>query len=90
MHRTNSLEELSFPIEVKPTWSEWSDWGECSQGCAGGERTRYRTCQNAKNQCQQQITCSGADKQIEPCNTGSCRESIDVDLEAAADLFIHL
>ncbi|CAF3386132.1 unnamed protein product [Rotaria sp. Silwood1] len=56
----------------KPTWSEWSPWENCSQACNGGERIRYRTCIKDTSHCQQQITCDGSDKQIEPCNTESC------------------
>jgi hypothetical protein len=90
IHETHSLKErFSLSIEVKPSWSEWSDWGECSERCAGGERTRYRTCQNTKNQCQRKITCDGPDTQIEPCNTGSCRKSIDLHLEETVDLPIY-
>jgi hypothetical protein len=59
-------------IEKKPMWSEWSPWGNCSGTCDGGERFRYRTCKNETNQCKQQVTCEGSDKQIQPCNTEKC------------------
>ncbi len=68
------LRRISVWIEKKPTWSEWSPWGNCSQTCDGGERIRYRTCQNDISKCQQQLTCQGSDKQIEPCNTEKCRK----------------
>lgn len=66
------LKEFFLGIETKPTWSEWGPWGDCSQSCNGGERTRYRTCQNTPSDCQKEVTCKGENKQIEPCNTGRC------------------
>ncbi len=53
---------------------EWSPWGHCSRTCDGGERIRYRICQNDTNKCKQELTCKGSNKQIEPCNTEKCRK----------------
>ncbi|CAF2056938.1 unnamed protein product, partial [Rotaria magnacalcarata] len=75
---TDQLEELQdcnpqcCPSNKKPTWSDWSPWGKCSQLCNGGERIRSRTCKNDVSQCKQGIICEGSDKQIEPCNTRQC------------------
>lgn len=31
-----------------PTWSEWSDWGDCSVSCDSGVEMRSRTCVNGQ------------------------------------------
>jgi hypothetical protein len=69
------FENIFVLIDIKPTWLEWSPWGNCSRTCDGGERIRYRTCKNDTSQCKQQLKCDGSDKQIQPCNTEKCRKS---------------
>ncbi|CAM4908393.1 unnamed protein product [Rotaria socialis] len=79
---TDQLEEIQdcnpqcCPSSETPTWSGWSPWSKCSQLCNGGERIRSRTCKNDASHCKQGIICEGSDKQIEPCNTGQCPETL--------------
>ena len=54
-------------------WSEWSEWSQCSESCAGGERSRNRTCTNPPPQ--NGGTCDGLLFEIEnaTCNSHACK-----------------
>ena len=55
----------------EPTWASWGHWSECSKSCAGGNRTRGRTC-NPDPMKNGGRTCKGDSEQNEICNTGPC------------------
>ena len=52
-------------------WGGWSNWGVCSQTCAGGHQTRTRsfatrpTCGGAR--------CQGSNTELQSCNNHCCR-----------------
>uniref|UniRef100_UPI00193A61B8 uncharacterized protein LOC120335429 n=1 Tax=Styela clava TaxID=7725 RepID=UPI00193A61B8 len=53
-----------------PTWSRWSDWTSCSVSCAGGLRSRTRTCTGADGP----EACNGEFREEEFCNGNRCPE----------------
>ncbi|CAK8674434.1 unnamed protein product [Clavelina lepadiformis] len=52
----------------KTGWSEWSKWGECSEGCVKGHQTRSRICQNPTGG----KPCEGQALETRECNIQSC------------------
>ncbi|RUS87810.1 hypothetical protein EGW08_004409 [Elysia chlorotica] len=54
---------------VDGVWAAWSSWGECSQTCASGTRTRDRNCTGPFYEGR---PCDGAFQEEESCNTHDC------------------
>ncbi|ROT80008.1 putative hemicentin-1 isoform X7, partial [Penaeus vannamei] len=54
-----------------PRWSSWSSWGSCTATCGGGQRRRFRTCDNP-GPSQGGRACTGPDTDSEACNTVKC------------------
>ncbi|GFS05101.1 SCO-spondin-like [Elysia marginata] len=54
---------------VDGVWTDWFPWGECSQTCAGGTRTRHRNCTGPLYEGR---PCDGASQEEESCNTHNC------------------
>uniref|UniRef100_H2ZIH2 ShKT domain-containing protein n=1 Tax=Ciona savignyi TaxID=51511 RepID=H2ZIH2_CIOSA len=52
-----------------PTWTRWSDWGECSLTCGGGTQTSTRTCNTFG---QAGATCVGRASRSQICNQQTC------------------
>uniref|UniRef100_H2ZIH1 Uncharacterized protein n=1 Tax=Ciona savignyi TaxID=51511 RepID=H2ZIH1_CIOSA len=52
-----------------PTWTRWSDWGECSLTCGGGTQTSTRTCNTFG---QAGATCVGRASRSQICNDVIC------------------
>ncbi|KAK7084982.1 Hemicentin-1 [Halocaridina rubra] len=52
-------------------WSSWSDWGSCTATCGGGQRRRFRSCDNPAPS-QDGRACMGSDTDTESCNTQKC------------------
>ena len=50
-----------------PTWSNWSEWGDCSASCDGGTQSRTRTCRS-----EQESDCVGSATDEQQCNRQSC------------------
>ena len=50
-------------------WSEWSQWGECSDTCNGGIQRRVRTCDGSD---EGMFVCVGNDVDIATCNNDKC------------------
>ncbi|XP_076821841.1 sushi, von Willebrand factor type A, EGF and pentraxin domain-containing protein 1-like isoform X2 [Clavelina lepadiformis] len=49
-------------------WSSWSLWSSCSEGCAEGQQTRTRRCQNPPGGAR----CEGKDFERKECNIQTC------------------
>ena len=54
-----------------PSWSEWSDFDQCSKPCETGHFYRSRTCNNGEIG---EIGCDGksSEKNADTCNTQQC------------------
>ncbi|XP_038613568.1 hemicentin-1 [Tachyglossus aculeatus] len=61
----------SDPCPIHGNWSPWSGWGTCSRTCNGGQKRRYRTCDNPRPASGGR-SCAGADTQIQRCHTDGC------------------
>ena len=56
---------------VHGNWAEWSDWGDCTVTCGGGQRRRFRTCTNPAPKHHGR-PCIGNSQMTETCNTDRC------------------
>ncbi|XP_062858960.1 A disintegrin and metalloproteinase with thrombospondin motifs 20-like [Trichomycterus rosablanca] len=77
---TNYCDERVKPSESKscdsgpcPLWN-YGIWGECSQSCGGGQRTRLVVCQRPNGQRLNEHNCDMLDKppDMERCNMQPC------------------
>ncbi|KAL5006387.1 hypothetical protein ScPMuIL_015193 [Solemya velum] len=65
----------SYSIQCMPNpdcvvdggWSDWSEWGDCSQSCGGGYKIAFRDCTSPEPKCGGD-QCSGACSKTIPCN----------------------
>ncbi|XP_030629632.1 A disintegrin and metalloproteinase with thrombospondin motifs 20 [Chanos chanos] len=80
---TNYCDERVKPNESKscnsgpcPLWN-YGIWGECTQTCGGGRRTRLVVCQRPNGQRLNEHSCDMLDKppDVEQCNTQPCPSS---------------
>ncbi|XP_063600047.1 hemicentin-1-like [Penaeus indicus] len=70
---SNTLEDYCN-LDMCPVnggWSSWSSWGSCTATCGGGQRRRFRTCDNP-GPSQGGRACTGPDTDSEACNTAKC------------------
>ncbi|XP_041966432.1 A disintegrin and metalloproteinase with thrombospondin motifs 20-like [Alosa sapidissima] len=81
---TNYCDERVKPDESKrcdsgpcPLWN-YGIWGECTQTCGGGRRTRLVVCQRPSGQRLNDHNCDVLDKppDVEPCNLQPCPGSV--------------
>ncbi|XP_046560773.1 adhesion G protein-coupled receptor B3-like isoform X2 [Haliotis rubra] len=56
-------------LSVDGVWNGWETWGDCSNICGGGMRSRTRTCQGPFFQG---APCLGEVSHTEECNTFEC------------------
>lgn len=66
---------ILFLISVHGNWAEWSDWGDCTVTCGGGQRRRFRTCTNPSPKHHGR-PCIGNSQVTETCNTDRCAGKI--------------
>jgi len=66
-HRASSL--FDQPAAT-PTWSQWSDWTECSTECGKGFKSRERKCYGSG--------CQGCDHDWEECGNEGCDDYVEV------------
>uniref|UniRef100_A0A3Q2CT39 Hemicentin-1 n=1 Tax=Cyprinodon variegatus TaxID=28743 RepID=A0A3Q2CT39_CYPVA len=59
------------PCPINGNWGQWSNWGSCSKTCNGGQRRRYRTCDNPRPAYGGRA-CPGADSEMQKCSTVDC------------------
>ncbi|XP_041484134.1 uncharacterized protein LOC121430795 isoform X2 [Lytechinus variegatus] len=59
------------PCPVDGAWSSYSDWGDCSVTCGGGNQTRTRTCSDPAP-AYGGANCTGEDIEVRVCGEGIC------------------
>eukprot|EP00440_Ansanella_granifera_P040941 gb/GFBE01044393.1/.p1 GENE.gb/GFBE01044393.1/~~gb/GFBE01044393.1/.p1 ORF type:complete len:1636 (+),score=289.78 gb/GFBE01044393.1/:1-4908(+) len=52
--------------------SQWSQWGNCSRMCGGGQQERSR---NVQKHAQGGLPCNGSMRMTRPCGEGVCQEA---------------
>ena len=60
-----------FFLLVDGSWSDWNNWGTCSQTCGNGTTSRTRTC-TKPTPVNGGRNCSGNDKEVRSCNDKPC------------------
>ncbi|XP_033122270.1 thrombospondin-2-like isoform X2 [Anneissia japonica] len=61
------------PCPINGSWSEWTDFGDCSLTCGGGSRVRTRTCSDpAPNYNGLICPIDDPTEESEICNTDTC------------------
>jgi hypothetical protein len=74
VHFGDNVNSIKFtcPIQaVNGSWSEWSNFTECSTSCGDGVQSRNRTCSNPPPQGNG-LNCSGEASDVQSCNLGIC------------------
>lgn len=66
-----SIIRKSLYLPVDGGYTTWTDWEKCSLTCGGGLQKRKRECTNPAPQFGGS-KCSGADAEIQDCNTQNC------------------
>lgn len=57
--------------EGECSFTEWSEWGECSGTCGPGQRARVRGLSSIEDTADF-LNCTGNLTQIDSCNLGAC------------------
>jgi len=59
----------TFSCPIDGVWKPWGQWTECSKTCAGGEKTKERTCEGPFYGGRD---CVGKSKETMACNDNPC------------------
>ena len=70
-------------------WSEWAEWSDCSKGCDGGKRNRFRFC-NKPAPAYGGKECPGERKEEEDCNEEKCPGKLEIDHSVIMILLLSL
>ena len=68
-HKHDTLTGIFFSVDG--AWAAWSAWGTCSVTCAGGQKSRSRTCTDPQP-ANGGLPCSGDSSELTDCNTQAC------------------
>ena len=71
-----SWEQQRCNTERCPWWGSWGGFGECSENCGGGIKSRTRSCVNSLDEIQPAADCAGPSTDEELCNETSCEREI--------------
>ncbi|KAJ8312324.1 hypothetical protein KUTeg_009697, partial [Tegillarca granosa] len=63
-------------------WNNWGGWGVCSRTCGGGQRYRYRRCNNPIP-FGDGAPCQGSDREYSSCNSNACAEGFNYHVYSA-------
>merc|ERR1719186_2370690 len=67
--KLHNREHITCELVVDGVWSEWSNFGACSDACGGGTQKRERTCTPPINGGK---PCSGSTEEQQDCNPQPC------------------
>jgi len=67
--KLHNRERITCELVVDGVWSEWSNFGACSDPCGGGTQMRTRTCTPPTNGGK---PCSGDTEEQQDCNIQPC------------------
>jgi len=70
----NEIKLMSRIMQKKPVdggYAPWGAWGECSQTCGNGTKSRTRECTNPPPMNKGKW-CTGSDKDVSPCHIQAC------------------
>ena len=82
--------QTSLAGPVNGVWGLWSSWSECSKSCDGGEKSRYRECDQPAPACNGD-DCEGTRQDLDACNEISCEcEGMPFSFISWASLILHL
>lgn len=76
-----TLSSADVCFAVHGNWAEWSDWGDCTVTCGGGQRRRFRTCSNPAPKHHGR-PCIGNSQVTETCSEQRCAGQ-------ESNIFIH-
>ena len=65
---------LYLSVSVDGGYAPWGAWGECSQTCGNGTKSRTRECTNPPPMNKGKW-CTGSDEDVSPCHIQACSES---------------
>jgi len=66
-----NLNRCDSAVDCK--WSSWSEWGECTADCNGGQKTRFRRVEKLPKDGGNACRLADAQEEV-PCNTHMCGE----------------
>ena len=85
--RFNLYSRLVILVPVDGGYTEWTEWGDCSQLCGGGTQYRTRECTNpSPSDGGDDCSSLGAHSESQDCNTHTCGKFI-IDLICIMGLF---
>ena len=64
-----------FPSDIDGQWGLWTEWGQCTRTCGGGEQYRYRHCNNPPP-IGSGAECNGLARERRPCNEDKCHSKL--------------
>ncbi|XP_076106976.1 uncharacterized protein LOC143075454 isoform X1 [Mytilus galloprovincialis] len=68
---STGISVYSFQKDIDGQYGLWTDWGQCTRTCGGGEQYRYRQCNNPPP-IGEGAPCKGPGQQLRPCNNELC------------------
>jgi len=75
----NEIKLMSRIMQKKPVdggYAPWGAWGECSQTCGNGTKSRTRECTNPPPMNKGKW-CTGSDEDVSPCHIQACKTTTE-------------
>ena len=70
----NTLIHICWIDLAEGAWGDWSAWGQCSEPCGGGVRSRTRVCDSSAPELGDAVCTSDGSSagETESCNPETC------------------